>query len=543
MLELLSSVEILPTKSHGPSPSPAVSLPSVSSPEHAGSRSIENVQLVPESPIPAPFDIEDGGPKQGRIVVIIAVLTGVNFLSSLTNGFITIGLPRISSELSLPEHLMVWPSAVYYLTSSTCLLLAGSIADVVGPRRINLAGCLLTGIFIIACGLARTGIEFIMFRAMQGIALSLCLPTSVAIVAKVAPSGRKRNIGFSCLGFVQPIGFSLGLVLEGAVLDIMGWRFLYYLSGGLSLALFITSLWILPRDAMIIGSVFTKLKREIDWLGALMASTCLVLFSYILATLTGAVSNIRQPTNIVLLLISIGLVPAFIFWEARRERLNLPALIPNSLWKNTVFTSVCLTVLFSNALANSMEVFCSLFFQEIQHTSALGASLRILPSLIVGFITQLSTGILIHRLSPYHIILLALILSAGSPLLMAVTSAQWPYWYAAFFAQLLAPLSCAIMFTIGLLAVSEGFPAHTQALAGAVFSTVAQFGASLGLTLLAMVATSVTNSKGDQGKGREEDLLAGYRASFWAAFAYMGLACVIGVFGLRRMGRVGVKKD
>lgn len=126
---------------------------------------------------------------------------------------------------------------------------------------------------------------------------------------------------------------------------------------------------------------------------------------------------------------------------------------------------------------------------------------------------------------------------------MAITSAQWPYWYAAFLAQLLAPLSCAIMFTIGLLAVSEGFPAHTQALAGAVFSTVAQFGASLGLTVLAMVATSVTKIKGDQGKGREEELLAGYRASFWTAFASMGLACLIGIFGLRRMGKVGVKKD
>lgn len=113
MLELLSSVEILPTKSHDSSPAPALNLPSVSSPEHAGSRATANVQLVPEIPILAPFDLEDGGPKQGRIVVIIAVLTGVNFLSSLTNGFITIGLPRISSELSLPEHLMVWPSAVY----------------------------------------------------------------------------------------------------------------------------------------------------------------------------------------------------------------------------------------------------------------------------------------------------------------------------------------------------------------------------------------------------------------------------------------------
>jgi MFS family permease len=187
------------------------------------------------------------------------------------------------------------------LTSSTCLLLAGSIADVIGARRINLTGCLLTGGFIIACGLARTGIEFIMFRAMQGIALSLCLPTSVAIVANVAPSGRKRNIGFSCLGFVQPIGFSLGLVLEGVILDTMGWRFLYYLSGGLSLALFTISLWALPRDAVIDGSGLAKLKREIDWVGALMASTCLVLFSYILALVS--LCPIVYPSRLIVLTI------------------------------------------------------------------------------------------------------------------------------------------------------------------------------------------------------------------------------------------------
>lgn len=126
---------------------------------------------------------------------------------------------------------------------------------------------------------------------------------------------------------------------------------------------------------------------------------------------------------------------------------------------------------------------------------------------------------------------------------MAVMSAHWPYWYAAFPAQILAPLSCDIMFTIGLLAVSEEFPAHTQALAGAVFNTVAQFGSSLGLALLAVVSASVTKSEEDHGTGMEEGLLAGYRAGFWTAFGSMGLACLIGGFGLRRMGRVGVKKD
>jgi hypothetical protein len=83
---------------------------------------------------------------------------------------------------------------------------------------------------------------------------------------------------------------------------------------------------------------------------------------------------------------------------------------------------------------------------------------------------------------------------------MALISARWPYWYAAFQAQLLAPLSCDILFTIGLLTVSEVFSAHTQGLAGAVFNTVAQFGASFGLTLMAVVAAVVTKSEEWQKK-------------------------------------------
>ena len=91
--------------------------------------------------------------------------------------------------------------------------------------------------------------------------MSMCLPTSVSIVSKAAPSGRKRNLGFSCLGFVQPIGFSMGLVLEGVILDTVGWRFSYYLGGSLSLVLFAVSLWALPPDVALDGSTITQLKN------------------------------------------------------------------------------------------------------------------------------------------------------------------------------------------------------------------------------------------------------------------------------------------
>jgi hypothetical protein len=64
-------------------------------------------------PCPVPLDIEERGFKKERIIVTIAVLTGVNFLASLCNGFITIGLPRIASDLAIPDGLLIWPSAVY----------------------------------------------------------------------------------------------------------------------------------------------------------------------------------------------------------------------------------------------------------------------------------------------------------------------------------------------------------------------------------------------------------------------------------------------
>lgn len=168
------------------------------------------------------------------------------------------------------------------LASGSCLIIAGSIADVVGNRIVNTIGCFLVGCFIIACGVARTGIELIMFRAFQGVAVSLCLPTSVAIVASITTSGRQRNIGFSCLGFVQPIGFSLGLVLGGVLQDTTGWRVGWYLCGGLTMALFLISLWALPVDEKTEGTVLLRLRRDVDWIGAALSSACLALLSYVL---------------------------------------------------------------------------------------------------------------------------------------------------------------------------------------------------------------------------------------------------------------------
>jgi MFS family permease len=134
-------------------------------------------------------------------------------------------------------------------------------------------------------------------------------------------------------------------------------------------------------------------------------------------------------------------------------------------------------------------------------------------------------------------------MTAGSPLLMAVISPQLSYWKGAFFGQLLAPLGGDVLFTIGLIVVSEVFPEKDQALAGAVFNTVAYFGMSLGLNVMQVVSLLVTKGTQYRDKASPAALLLGYQASFWAMFALTMACAVICIFGLRNVGKIGLKRE
>lgn len=153
---------------------------------------------------------------------------------------------------------------------------------------------------------------------------------------------------------------------------------------------------------------------------------------------------------------------------------------------------------------------------------------------------NLVIGVAVHRVPAFWIVTISSVLCAGSPLLMAVIQPSWPYWGNAFVAQLLQPVSFNALFTIGLIVITNVFPSNTQALAGAVFNTSAQFGSALGMAVLQVISTVVT----DQSGGEEtRALMDGYRASFWTMFGFMILCTVVEFLGLRRAGRVGLKQE
>ncbi|UPK89840.1 hypothetical protein LCI18_000775 [Fusarium solani-melongenae] len=377
---------------------------------------------------------------------------------------------------------------------------------------------------MIGSGASSKGTELVAFRALQGIGLGMHLASSVAIIT-------------------QPLGFSIGLVLGGVFVDTIGWRAGWYLSGALTLFFSIVGLWALPtrQDDRNLSDVLRDFGTKVDWAGAILASTFMTLMCYLLAVLSADVAAIRQPGSIVMLCLSTIAFLAFVGWVHRQVEAKKPALIPNSLWKNATFSSICVTIALSFAVLNSMELFCSLFFQEIQHLPALQASIRILPCTLVAALVNIVVGLFVHKIPAIWIVTVTSILCAGSPLLMAVIDPSWPYWDNAFVAQILQPISCDALFTVGLIIITDVFPEDTQALAGAVFNTAAQFGSALGLAILQVISTQVT--KDSNSADKVVALMQGYRASFWTMFGMMLLCTIVGLLGLRKAGRIGLKLD
>ncbi|EQB46962.1 hypothetical protein CGLO_13952 [Colletotrichum gloeosporioides Cg-14] len=444
-----------------------------------------------------PLETERQNPSDGttiskaRQATTTFQLSGLNFLSSAVNGIILVSLPTLVAELNLPEQLHVWPISVYGLAVGSTILPVGSLADAAGSRLVDLVGCFSMALLLLASGFVKSGEQLVAYRALQGVAMSMHLASSVSLVTQSIPSGRARNVAFSCLGLSQPLGFSVGLVLGGVLVDTVGWRVGFYLTGGLSLLLSFVGLWALPKsgDRRTASEVVHELKRKMDWVGSLLASGFMVCLSYFLALL----ECLRYHAVVFRGTQVDGAILQFVLSRGTRVVRNgdvhptspQPCRRHNPQLHHWLVCPQGLCPMVGGRLVDSLR----------RRPGSDGAR-------------QAGVAILVQPL----------------------------------FAQLLQPISGDILFTVGLIIVSEAFPEDTQALAGAVFNAASQFGTSLGLAIMQVVAGVVTK-KAAAREAPIDALLLGYRASFWAMTGFMVLCFALGLVGLHKTGKVGNKKD
>lgn len=154
-----------------------------------------------------------------------------------------------------------------------------------GPKQVWLTGSTLFVAFTLAMGFATTGLQTILLRTCLGLAMAMCLPTSVSLITNTFPKGHWRTTCFAMNGMAQPLGYALGLVLGGVFTDTVGWRWAYWVMAVLNAGVSVMAVWALP--AVEHGSAKRwpqQLREDVDWVGAVGLSAALGLVMYVLAS-------------------------------------------------------------------------------------------------------------------------------------------------------------------------------------------------------------------------------------------------------------------
>src|SRR6266550_8164712 len=178
----------------------------------------------------------------------LALLSAVQFMVVLDIAIVNVALPSIKIDLGFSQGNLQWVISAYALFFGGFLLLGGRAADLLGRRRIFLAGIVLfTGASLFA-GLAWSEASLISARALQGLGAAVITPAALSILSTTFVEGRERNIALGVWGAVGGFGAAAGVLLGGILTDALSWAWIFFVNVPVGVTAFILAP-ILPKES------------------------------------------------------------------------------------------------------------------------------------------------------------------------------------------------------------------------------------------------------------------------------------------------------
>ncbi|MGH2907845.1 MAG: MFS transporter, partial [Solirubrobacteraceae bacterium] len=214
---------------------------------------------------------------RARWVALVVVCLG-QLMSVLDSTIVNVALPHIQRDLHFSQSSLTWVLNGYLITFGSFLLLGGRLGDLVGRRRMFLAGITLFTLASLACGAADTQALLIVARFVQGLGGAAAVSVTVAIITAEFPQPRERAQAMSIYMFVIAGGGSLGLILGGLITQIANWHWIFFINLPFGLAaVALGRMWIVENRAPGIG-------RDVDWLGSALVTAALICLAYAIVT-------------------------------------------------------------------------------------------------------------------------------------------------------------------------------------------------------------------------------------------------------------------
>ena len=456
---------------------------------------------------------------------LLFVVCLAQFMVILDVAVVNVALPSMRSGLHFSTTGLQWVLNAYTITFAGFLMLGGRSADLLGRRRVFLAGTALFALSSLACAVADSRGLLISARALQGFGGAVVSPATLSIITSSLPEGPERNRGLGLWGAIGGLGASSGALLGGVLTQALGWPAIFAINVPLGLLVIALATHVIPADVRSAGP------RHFDLAGAVLVTAGLVAVTYGIVrtdSLGWGSSSVLGP-----LALAAVLLGGFVLVEARISR---APLLPLSIFRlRQLRTANAVVVLMYSALF-SMFFFVTLYLQQVLGDDALQAGLSFLPMTLSVFTASSLSPQLVARFGVRPVVSVGMLSAASGLLLLSGVRPGASYFSAVLPGGVLSGLGMGLGLVPSTIAATQGVPRSQSGLASGLLNMSRLLGGAIGLAVLSTIATS--HSHAGAGVGHLQALTNGFELAFQVGAVICLVAALVAVTQLRSAPRV-----
>jgi EmrB/QacA subfamily drug resistance transporter len=426
-----------------------------------------------------------GAPPR-RLGLALAVIATAQLMVVLDATIVNVALPHIQDALHFSGTNLEWVVNAYALAFGGLLLLGGRSGDLLGRRRVFIAGILLFSVASLLGGLATSQEWLLTARVLQGVGGAFAAPTALSLIAVTFPEGPPRNRAMGVYAAMSIAGGAVGLIAGGLLVQYADWRWVFFVNVPIGLAVAALA----PR---VLGESERR-RGQFDLPGAITGSLGLAALVYGLsnaATSQNGVSHWGDTKVIVSLVAAVVLLVAFGFIEVRSRSALLPIRVLRSRDRTGAYLiSLCIgTALFG------MFFFLTLFVQGVWGYSALKTGISYLPMVAVIMVASAAASQLVNRIGARPLMIIGSVLGTGGMIWLSRVTEHSTYAGGLLGPMMLTAAGMGLLFVpISLVSLTK-VGNNDAGVASSLLNVGQQVGGALGLAILGTVAWSaVANS-------------------------------------------------
>jgi EmrB/QacA subfamily drug resistance transporter len=451
--------------------------------------------------------------REGKLTLFFLCMVG--FLDFVDASIVNVALPSIRTDLGFSVQSLQWVLSGYLLTYGGFMLLGGRAADLLGRRRLLVAGIVVFAVSSFAAGVAQSAGMLIAARLVQGTGAAMMVPATLSILTTTFAEGADRNKALGAWGAVAGLASAVGVFLGGVITEASSWRFVFWVN------LPVAAVLLFATFRMVSGERPARRAKEFDSLGAFLVTSSMLLLIYALvkAPMVG-----WGTTRTIAELVGAGvLMLAFVVNERRHKN----PLMPLSIFRIPGLAAADATMVIAMAGFYSMFFFITLYMQNVLGFSQIQAGAAYVP---VTLGVALSAGIasnLFGKVGTRPVIVAGSLIAAGAVYWLSRIPVDGSYLGDLLPALVIMSFGLGFVFVGVNTAANAGVPPDQAGLAAALINTSTWLGGALGLAIFSVIATTRTNDLLAAHTPVSEALTSGFQRALVACSVFLVGAALI----------------